>query len=96
MIGPNTKIGNFNFLNSNVAIGHDSKIANNNIFSPSCCIAGYSEIGKNNFFGLHSAVIPGKKIGNKNKIQAGMIVDNNINDNQTIFHRFKEKVSILT
>ena len=84
LVGPQTKIGDFNFLNSNVAIGHDSKIADNNIFSPNCCIAGHSEIGKNNFFGLHSAVTPGRKVGK------------DIEDNQTIFHRFKEKVSIVT
>tara|TARA_Y100000741_G_scaffold192266_1_gene146372 strand:+ start:537 stop:1190 length:654 start_codon:yes stop_codon:yes gene_type:complete len=96
LIGPKAKIGNFNFLNSSVAIGHDSKVGDNNIFSPNCCIAGHSEIGQSNFFGLNSAVIPSKKIGNKNKIQAGMIVDKDLKNNEVIFHRFKEKINIIT
>ena len=96
LIGPKAKIGNFNFLISSVAIGHDSKVGDNNIFSPNCCIAGHSEIGQSNFFGLNSAVIPSKKIGNKNKIQAGMIVDKDLKNNEVIFHRFKEKINIIT
>ena len=95
LIGPNEKIGNFNFLNSNVAIGHDSKIGSNNIFSPNCCIAGHAEVGKNNFFGLHSAVIPKTKVGNNNTIQAGMIVDKDLKNNEVIFHKFKEKIQII-
>jgi len=96
LIGPKAKIGSFNFLNSSVAIGHDSKVGDNNIFSPNCCIAGHSEIGQSNFFGLNSAVIPSKKIGNKNKIQAGMIVNKDLKNNEVIFHRFKEKITIIT
>lgn len=92
LIGPNVKIADFNFFNCHVAIGHDSKIYNNNIFSPNCCIAGSVKINKNNFFGLKSAVIPNKKIGKDNIIQAGMIVDKDISNENVIFHRFKEKI----
>ena len=49
----------------------------------------------NNFFGLHSAVIPKTKVGNNNTIQAGMIVDKDLKNNEVIFHKFKEKIQII-
>lgn len=91
-IGPNAIVGNLNSINSKTEIGHDCTIGTNNVFSGNVGIAGYSTIGDNNFFGMNSAVIPGKRIGSKNVIQAGIIVDINIDNDCYFFHRFKEKV----
>lgn len=91
IIGPNTSIGNFNMITAYSFISHDCKIGNGNFFSTTG-LAGRVEVGNNNFFGIRSTIIPKLSIGSNNIIQAGMIVDKNISDNSTIFHRFKEKI----
>jgi sugar O-acyltransferase (sialic acid O-acetyltransferase NeuD family) len=91
-IGPNAVIGNLNSINSKTEIGHDCFIGSNNVFSGNIGIAGYSSVGDDNFFGMNSAVIPEKKIGSGNIIQAGVVVDINIENDSYFFHRFKEKV----
>ena len=64
----------------------------NNFISPNVCFSGFTTIGDENLFGINSASIPQIKIGNRNKIAAGMVVERNIDDDTTYFHRFKEKV----
>jgi acetyltransferase-like isoleucine patch superfamily enzyme len=90
-VGPNARIGNFNLLTCNTIISHDSIVGDNN-FIAGDGICGHVIIGNDNVFGVRSVVIPEKNIGNRNVIQAGMIVDKNINNDTTVFHRFKEKV----
>jgi UDP-3-O-[3-hydroxymyristoyl] glucosamine N-acyltransferase len=91
-IGPNAIIGNLNSINSKTEIGHDCVIGSNNVFAGNVGIAGFSSVGNDNFFGMNSAVIPEKKIGSNNIIQAGTVVDINIDNDSYFFHRFKEKV----
>ena len=52
-------------------------------------------VGDDNLFGINSATIPGIKIGNRNKIAAGMVLDKNVEDDTVVFHRFKEKVMAI-
>ncbi len=84
-------VGNFNLLTAYSYISHDCKVGNNNFFSIAG-IAGNVTVGNNNFFGIRSSVIPGIKIGDNNIIQAGMIVDQNIQNDNTIYYRYKERV----
>jgi sugar O-acyltransferase (sialic acid O-acetyltransferase NeuD family) len=91
IVGPNTEIGSFNLITSYSFISHDCKIGNGNFFS-TAGLAGRITVGDNNFFGVRSTVIPHVSIGNSNTIQAGMIVDKNIQDNTTVFYRYKEQV----
>lgn len=91
-IGPNAIIGNLNSINSKTEIGHDCVIGSNNVFAGNVGIAGFSSVGNDNFFGMNSSVIPEKIIGSMNIIQAGIVVDKNIDNNSYFFHRFKEKV----
>ena len=91
IIGPNTTLGDFNIITSYSFISHDCMIGNGNFFS-TAGIAGRVTILDNNFFGIRSTVIPSIEIGSNNIIQAGMVVDKNINDNTTIFYRFREKI----
>jgi sugar O-acyltransferase (sialic acid O-acetyltransferase NeuD family) len=91
-IGPNVKIGNFTLINSRSSLGHDTIIGNFNFISPNVCFSGFTEIGDENLFGINSATLPGIKLGSRNKITAGMIVDQNITNDSVVFHRFKEKV----
>jgi UDP-3-O-[3-hydroxymyristoyl] glucosamine N-acyltransferase len=91
-IGPNVEIGDFTIINSRASMGHDSKIGKHNFITPNVCFSGYTNVGDENLFGINCATIPEIKIGSRNKIAAGMIVDKNIEDDTVVFHRFKEKI----
>lgn len=94
VVGPNVSIGNFNLATSYSFISHDCIIGNNNFLS-TAGLSGNVIIGDTNFFGIRSTVIPSVKIGSHNTIQAGMVIDKNVSDNETVFYRFKEKLSII-
>lgn len=91
-LGPNVQIGKYTLINSRCSIGHDTVIGNYNVISPNVCLSGNTEVGDKNLFGINSASIPGIKIGSRNKIAAGMILDQNVGNDTVIFYRFKEKV----
>jgi tetrahydrodipicolinate N-succinyltransferase len=63
-----------------------------NFISPNVCFSGFTRIGDENLFGINSVTIPGISVGNRNKITAGMVLDQNIGDDSTVFYRFKEKI----
>lgn len=91
IVGPNTVIGNNNLLTSYSFISHDCSIGNDNFFS-TAGLSGNVRVGSCNYFGIRSTVLPNVTIGDRNTIQAGMIVDKNVFNESLIFHRFKEKV----
>lgn len=91
-IGPNVKVGNFNLINSRCSLGHDTVIGDYNIISPNVCFSGFTTIGDENFFGVNSVTLPGISVGNRNKIAAGMVLDQNVKDDSVVFYRFKERV----
>lgn len=91
-LGPNSVVGDFTMLNSRCSLGHDTKIGAFNFISPNVCFSGFTDIGDGNLFGINSATIPGIKVGNNNKIMAGMVLDKNVGDDEVVFYRFKEKV----
>lgn len=94
IIGPNTTIGNYNTVTSYSFISHDCVLGDNNFLS-TAGLAGRVIIGDNNFFGIRSTVIPSIKIGNDNVIQAGMVVNKNLTNNNTIFYKYKEEILIV-
>lgn len=91
-IGPNVKIGNYTLINSRCSLGHDTVIGDYNFISPNVCFSGFSKVGDENLFGINCATIPYISVGNRNKIAAGMVLDQNVGDDSTVFYRFKEKV----
>jgi sugar O-acyltransferase (sialic acid O-acetyltransferase NeuD family) len=91
-VGPNVKIGDFTLLNSRSSMGHDTVVGKYNVISPNVCFSGFTNIGDDNLFGINSATIPGIKVGNRNKIAAGIILDKNVEDDSVIFYRYKEKI----
>lgn len=95
MIGPNTQIGNYNLMLAHSTISHDCVVGDNNIFTASL-ITGHVKLQDDNYFGARSTVIPRLSMGSRNTIQAGMIVDKNIADDTTVFHRFKEKIMAVS
>ena len=95
VIGPNTNIGNFNLINYYCGIPHDNSIGDNNIFSPNCQLTGFTKIGNDNLFGVSTGTKPNVIMGDNNKIQPGIIVDKNINNNMLVFNLNKIKVMEL-
>lgn len=91
MIGPNVIIGDFNHLTSQSIISHDSIVGDYNFFA-TALLCGHTVVGDDNYMGIRVTTIPEITIGNRNKLQAGMIVDKNIDDDSTLFYRYKEKI----
>ena len=91
IVGPNAVVGKNNLVTGYSFISHDCSVGNNNFFS-TAGLSGNVRVGDNNFFGIRSTVLPNIQIGSSNIIQAGMTVDKNIENDSTIFYRFKEKI----
>lgn len=91
-IGPNVQIGKYTLVNARCSIGHDTRVGDYNFISPNVCFSGFTEVGDENLFGINSATIPAIRIGNRNKIMTGMIIDTNIGDDSVVYYRFKERV----
>jgi len=91
-IGPNARVGKYTLINSRSSLGHDTQIGDYNFISPNVCFSGFTMIGDENLFGINSASIPGIRVGNRNKIAAGMVLDQNVGDETVVFYRFKEKI----
>lgn len=94
MIGPNVLLGNFNLLTSQSIISHDSKVGDFNFFA-TALLCGHTIVGDANYMGIRVTTVPDIIIGNRNKIQAGMIVDKNVGDDSTLFYRYKEKLMFV-
>ncbi len=93
-IGPNVHIGKCNIFTSYSFVSHDSVVGENNFFS-TAGLSGNVVVGNNNYFGIRCTILPSVTIGSNNLIQAGMIIDKNIDNNETVYYRYKEKVSII-
>jgi sugar O-acyltransferase (sialic acid O-acetyltransferase NeuD family) len=91
-LGPNVKVGDFTLINARCSLRHDTIIGSYNFICPNVCLSGFTEVGDENLFGINSATIPGIKIGSRNKIAAGMTLDQNIGNDLVVFYRFKERV----
>lgn len=93
-IGPNVNIGKYNIFTSYSFVSHDSVVGENNFFS-TAGLSGSVAVGDNNYFGIRCTILPSVTIGSNNLIQAGMIIDKNIENNETVYYRYKEKVSFI-
>ena len=91
IVGPIVKLGDFNLLTSQSIISHDCVVGDYNFFATSL-LCGHNIVGDDNYFGIRGTTLPEISIGNRNVIQAGMIVDKNIENDTTIFYRYKEKL----
>lgn len=91
IIGPNCTIGEYNMITSYSFISHDCTVGNSNFFSTTG-LAGNVTVGHNNYFGIRSTIIPHVVIGSNNIIQAGMVIDKDVENNETVFYKYKEKI----
>lgn len=78
-------LGDFNFLNGLISIGHDAVIGNFNSIMPRVQISGNVTIGNFNSFGMSAAVLQGKKIGDHNDILSFTFLTKSIKDNRKYF-----------
>lgn len=92
VIGPNVSLGDFNILNTNSSLGHDSIVGDNNVLCPNVGFSGSTIVADDNFFSLNATTIPKVNIGSRNIIAPNMVLDKNVKNDTTVFHRFKEKV----
>ena len=91
IVGPNVKLGNHNVLTAYSFISHDCIVGSQNFFS-TAGLAGHVLVGSRNFFGIRSTAIPSVVIGDDNVMQAGMLVDKNVSNSETVFYKFKERI----
>jgi sugar O-acyltransferase (sialic acid O-acetyltransferase NeuD family) len=91
-LGPNAMVGKYTLINSRCSLGHDTVVGDYNFISPNVCFSGFTKIGDENLFGINASTIPNIVVGNRNKIAAGMVLDQNVGDDEVVFYRFKEKV----
>jgi len=83
----NIELGKFNIFNITTSVGHDTKIGSFNTFSSHCDITGRVSIGNSNFFGSRVSILPSAEVGNYNKISAGSVIYEKLNNNK----KFKDK-----
>ncbi|RUP30582.1 MAG: hypothetical protein EKK45_08595 [Curvibacter sp.] len=94
LIGPACRIGDFNLLTAYSFISHDCELGSFNFLSSSG-LSGSACLGDANFLGIRATLLPGVCVGSHNVIQAGMIVDKDLGDRETVFYKFKEKIQII-
>ena len=70
----NVTLGNANYCNGNVVLGHDVRVGDANFFGAFSLIMGEAVIGSQNSFGIRAAVLPGAAIGDGNTIAPGAYV----------------------
>ena len=93
-IGPSASVGDFTLVNSRCSIAHNSKVGKYNSLSSNVCLSGNSRVGDNNLFGINSATIPDVRVGSRNKVMAGITLVHSIGDDQVVFYRYKEKITL--
>lgn len=79
------EIGDFNFFNTYVAIGHDVTIENYNCLMPRAQISGSVKIGGHNFFGMNSSIVQSKTMGHNNIINAFTFLTKSIKNDRKYF-----------
>lgn len=82
-VGPNAKIGNFNFIASPVA--HDCVIGDYVTISGQVGLDGGVSVGDGSFIGTNATIIPRIRIGKHAYIGAGSVVIRNVKDQARVF-----------
>jgi len=94
VIGPACLVGDFNLLTAYSFISHDCELGSYNFLS-SAGLSGNARVGDANFFGIRATVLPEIFVGSDNIIQAGMVLDKDVGDRETVFYKYKEKIQII-
>lgn len=84
IVHTNVTIGDFNYFNCCVTIGHDAVIGDSNLLNSKVSISGAVHIGNKNLIGANASLMQGIQIGNSNVIGMGSALTNNVADNSTL------------
>lgn len=85
LVSCNVSLGDFNFLNCGVSLGHEVSLGSYNSMMSYVKISGDVEIGNGNYFGICSVVLQGRHIGNHTTIGANSVIMRNTRDDTTNF-----------
>jgi len=85
LVSCNVSLGDFNFLNCGVSLGHEVSLGSYNSMMSYVKISGDVEIGNGNYFGICSVVLQGRQIGNHTTIGANSVIMRNTRDDTTNF-----------
>lgn len=91
----NTFVGDSLLVNSRANLGHNTKIEKFNFLIPNVSFFGSTEVKDENLFGINSETIVGVKIGDRNKIMAGMVLEENVRNGEVVFHRYKQTINVI-
>jgi len=94
VIGPACIVGDFNLLTAYSFISHDCELGSYNFLS-SAGLSGNARARDANFFGIRATLLPEVCVGSDNIIQAGMVLDKDVGDRETVFYKYKEKIQII-
>lgn len=76
-------IGDFNYFNLAVTVGHNTVVGDFNVFNPGVAVSGNVVIGNTNLFGVHSCIRQGIRIGSNNILGMGGVLLKDMSDWQT-------------
>lgn len=85
VVNCNSKLGNFNTINSGALLGHDIIVGDNNYFAGQVCVGSGIKIGSMNFFGLNSSIRNGIEIGDGNVVGMATNITKGISHNNIIY-----------
>jgi len=85
MLAPFSEIGNLNFINRAVTIGHHTKTGDFCTFNPGCNIAGCCNIGNGVEIGMGANILEHIAIGDNSIIGAGSVVTKSVPANVVVY-----------
>ena len=77
-------LGNANYLNGSVALGHDTRVGDYNFFGPFSLTLSTVHIGNGNSLGARCVIMPQARMGNRNTIAPGAYVYKGCGDNRVM------------
>lgn len=84
LVGPDVKMGQFNFINSNCSLTHDVEIADFVTLSPGVNLGGAVRIAKKVFVGMSATILPQVSLGESSFVGAGAVVTSDVPSNALV------------
>jgi len=84
-VGPNSRVGNFVFLNAVASIGHDSVVGDGTVIGPQTCVGGRATIGRGVYIGTNATILPGAVVEDYAYVGAGSVVLRRVRTRTKVF-----------
>lgn len=79
-----TEIGDLNYFNVHVSVGHDVRIGDFNTLNPACNVSGRVRLASGIMVGTGSKILEGLSIGEGAVLGAGAVVVKDVSDRETV------------